>query len=134
MAARPAPPAQPLVLTRRQGRIALRMVCVAMGRDFSVTLDGGQAHIGAVAVAQPRPSHREAGGVSATASVIALLGHKEDDLARSVANRLAAALEATVSVACGIHLEQPGPDELRQVLALAEALTGDLLARLADGS
>ena len=132
MAAHPTPRSQPLVLARQRGRIALRLVCVAMGRDFSVSLDGGDLpHIGAVAVAQPRPSHR-GGGRSATTSVIALLGHKEDELARSVANRLAAGLDATVSVACGIHLDQAGPEDLQTVMDLAEALAAELLARLSE--
>jgi hypothetical protein len=121
----------PLILTRARGRIALRLVCVPMGRDLAVTLDGGdRAHIGAVAVSQARPSHAPGGGTSATTSVIALLGHKEDDLARSVASRLASELDATVCVACGIHLEGARPEELTEVLALAEEMAGEALARL----
>ena len=129
-----AQPRPPLVLTRRRGRVELRLVCVAMGRDLSVTLDGGdRPHIGAVAVAQPRPSHRGGGRISATTSVIALLGHLEDELARSTAHRLASGLDATVSVACGIHLDQAGPDDLREVRELAEELATELLA-IANGS
>ena len=120
---------EPLVLTRQRGRIALTLTCVALGRDLSVTLGGGdRPHIGAVAVAQPRPSHRGGGRISATTSVIALLGHKEDDLARALADRLASALDATVSVACGVHLDQAGPEDLREVLELARELATELLA------
>jgi hypothetical protein len=108
------------------------MTCVAMGRDLAVTLGGGdQPHIGAVAVAQPRPSHLGGKRVSATTSVITLLGHKEDELARTVANRIASGLDATVSVACGIHLDQAGSADLEEVLELAEELAAELLATLA---
>jgi len=129
-------PAQdPMVLTAERGRVALRMVCVPMGRDLAVTLCGGdRAHIGAVAVAQARASHRTdnaAGGVaSASTSVITLPGHKEDDLARTLAARFAARLDAVVSVSCGIHLDALGQDELKDILDLAEELAGQALARL----
>jgi hypothetical protein len=47
-----------------------------VGADLVVTIGGGsRPHVGAVAVAQPRPSLKGDGTVSATASVIALLGH-----------------------------------------------------------
>jgi len=122
---------EPLTLTAAHGRIALTMICVPMGRDLSVTLCGGdQAHIGAVAVSQSRPSHEPGGAVSATTSVIALPGHKEDDLARNLAARFAARLDAVVSVACGIHMDQLRPGELKAILDLAEALTDQALTRI----
>jgi hypothetical protein len=120
----------PLVLTARRGRASLSMTCVALGRDLAVALGGGEAHIGAVAVSQPRPSHRPGGGTSATTSVIALPGHKEDDLARTLAARFASALGVVVTVACGIHLDDARPEELQDILDLAEALAGTALARL----
>ena len=123
--------AMPIILTRERGRVALRMTCVALGRDLSVTLGGGdRAHIGAVAVSQARPSLQDGGGTSATTSVIALCGHKEDQLARSIAARMAASLDAVVCVACGIHLDQALASELQDVLDLAGELTGEAIARL----
>ena len=127
----PERPPAPLILTRERGRVALRLVCVSMGRDLAVALDGGdRAHIGAVAVSQARPSHAPDGGLSATTSVITLPGHKEDDLARSLAARFAAGLDATVCVACGVHLDAIRADELKDVQELAEELAGEALARL----
>jgi hypothetical protein len=122
----------PLVLTLRRGRIALTLTAVALGRDLAVTLAGGdQAHIGAVAVSQARPSHLPGGGTSASTSVITVPGHKEDDLARAIGARLAAALDAVVCVACGIHMDSLAPGELMDIQAMAEALTAELAARLA---
>ena len=121
---------EPMILTAQRGRVALRMTCVPMGRDLAVTLCGGDAHIGAVAVSQPRPSHEVGGAVSATTSVIALLGHKEDDLARTLAGRFAARLDAVVSVACGIHLDAIRAVELKDVLEMAEELTGEAISRI----
>ncbi len=125
------PPGAPLVLTRERGRLALRLTCVPMGRDLAVTLAGGdRPHLGAVALSQPRPSGLEDGGTSASTSVITLLGHKEDELARSLAARLASGLGGAVCVACGIHLERIQAQELQDVLELAEDLALEALARL----
>ena len=118
-------------LTRTRGRIRLRLTALALGRDLSVTLAGGdREHIGAVALSQARPSLERGGGTSATTSVLALCGHKEDDLARALASRLAAQLEATVCVACGIHVEAIQTGELQEVAEMAEELLAELLQRL----
>ncbi|MBI3122079.1 MAG: hypothetical protein HYZ03_07340, partial [candidate division NC10 bacterium] len=61
-----------------------------------MNLVGGDIpHIGAVAISIPRPSRADARRRSATTSVFALLGHKEDELARPVAASLAQALWRT---------------------------------------
>jgi len=102
-----------------------------MGADLTVTLAGGdRPHLGAVALSQPRPSGLEGGGASASTSVITLLGHKEDELARSMAARLASGLGAAVCVACGVHLDRIRAQELEDVLELAGELTLEALARL----
>ena len=120
-----------LALARARGRVAVRLTCVRMGRDLAVTLSGGdRPHIGAVAVSQPRASLREGGPRSASTSVITLPAHKEDDLARAVAARFAAALDAVVTVACGIHLDSIRPEEFKDVQELADELAGEALARL----
>ena len=125
----PAPP--PILLEARRGRLSLHLGAILMGQDLAVTLSGGdRPHIGAVALSQARPSLKGDGSLGATTSVLALLGHKEDDLARALAARLAATLGASVCVACGIHLEGILPDELTLVPSLVEELTLELIRRL----
>ena len=109
----------------------LRLRCVRMGEDICLTLCGGeQEHIGAVAVAQPRPSLADPARTSATASVIALPGHQEDMLARELALKVAATLNVTVCVACGIHLRHPAPAVLDEALAASRGLVDDFLAKM----
>jgi len=122
---------QVLVLTARRGRLALRLTAVAMGRDLTVALAGGdREHIGAVALSQARPSLEPGGGTSATTSVLALSGHKEDEVARSLAAQLAARLDATVCVACGIHVDAIQKHELQDVADLVAGLAEELIGRL----
>ena len=109
----------------------LRLRCVRMGEDICLTLCGGeQEHIGAVAVAQPRPSLADPARTSATASVIALPGHQEDMLARELALKVAATLKVTVCVACGIHLQHPTPAVLDEALAASRDLVDAFLAEM----
>lgn len=123
----------PLVLTLARGRVALRMTCTAMGADLCVALTGGDhEHIGAVALAQPRPSLAPGGARAASTSVLTLLGHKEDDLARDLAAFLAARLGAVVCVACGIHLDAIAAEELAVVQDLAQELADRLLQQLGE--
>jgi hypothetical protein len=87
-----------------------------IGRDLLVAIWGGEKpHIGAVAVAQPRPSLKDPDVTSATASVICYVGHKEDDLVKASAEILAAVLNTRVVVTAGIHwdnLDQKGIDTI----------------------
>lgn len=113
-------------------RFVLHMTALPMGKDFCVVLFGGGGeppHIGAVAVAQPRPSLKKDGSVSSTASVIAILGRQEDMLARKVALHMAKELNAAVSVSCGVHLEDATPEELDQIVELSESLMHMLIAK-----
>jgi hypothetical protein len=122
----------PIILREAQGRVELTLTCTALGRDLSVTLSGGEGHIGAVALAQPKPGHRQDGPPGATTSVLALLGHREDELARELAADLARRLGAVVCLACGIHLDAITPGELDTVRGLARNLASRLLPALED--
>jgi hypothetical protein len=95
------------------GRIHIEFVPVAMGNDLCVSIFGGEIpHLGAVAVAQVRPSLRDPAQRSASTSVITLLGHKEDVIASRVAHDLAAKLNKNVAVCCGIHVDHISTEEL----------------------
>ena len=75
-----------------------------IGKDMLVAIWGGEKpHIGAVSVAQPRPSLKDPKRMSSNASVICLLGHKEDELAKAASEILSAALNTRVVVTAGIH-------------------------------
>ena len=118
----------PLIeLFAERGRIKLRLCCIRLGEDLCLTLSGGdQEHIGAVALSQPNSAETS----SATTSVLTRPGHRESDLTRNLAAQVAAHTGAVVCVACGIHVDAIQPDELNDVLEIAEELTRNLLERL----
>ena len=110
-----------IALEAQRGRIRLQMTAQLLGRDLSVTLSGGDGpHIGAVALAGPRRP----------ASALALPEHREGELAQRIAGDLAAEFNVAVSVSCGIHLDAILPEEIRDVLEMAEGLTRELGERL----
>jgi gallate decarboxylase subunit D len=101
-----------------------------IGEDVLVAIWGGEIpHIGAVAVAQPRPSLKDPQVTSATASVICLAGHKEDELVKAAAEILAAALETQVVVTAGIHWDNLAPDAIQRIVQNSEVLIDMILQK-----
>jgi hypothetical protein len=118
-------------ITSRPDEIPISLTAITMGRDLCVCLAGGnQAHIGAVALAQPRRSLTDNDRLSASTSVITVCGHKEDRLAYDIAARIAAAINATVSVSCGIHVNAATIEQIDQIVGIADRLVAELLEQL----
>jgi len=88
-----------------------------IGNDLIVSIWGGEIpHIGAVAVAQPRPSLKDPRIRSATASVFCYPGHKEDVIAKETAERLSAALDTNVTVTAGAHWNKIDESGIKAVI------------------
>ena len=112
--------------------LPLRLRWLRMGEDICLILSGGdQEHIGAVAVAHPRPSLADPARMSATASVITLPGHKEDMLARELSLKVAGTLNVAACVVCGIHIRHPTPDMLEEMIVASRGLVNTFLERVA---
>ena len=105
---------------------------VQIGGDLLVYLWGGERpHIGAVAAAQPRPSLSGDGSTSATASVLAFPGHKEDQVVKTVAEALSARLKSNVVVTAGLHWDNLPPDAIAEVMERCREIAKLLLSALA---
>lgn len=115
-------------ISRATGEIQVCLRALKAGDDLAVVLDGGtHPHIGAVAVSQPRPSLKDDGSISATTSVIALFGHKEDGVSKACAEQIASQLNITVTVICGIHIDDIEPSQLKYVAELINDITDELI-------
>ena len=102
-------------------------VATKVGADLVVIIGGGDApHIGAVALATARPSLADPEQSSASASVLCVTGHKEDELARSHALRLSSRFRCQVCVSAGIHVDDATPNDLRTLVANANELMESL--------
>ena len=118
-------------LSTQQGSFDLSASVRLIGEDLLVAIWGGEKpHIGAVAMAQPRPSLKNPATTSATASVFCYVGHKEDQLAKAAAEVLAAALNTRVVVTAGIHWDNIKKEEIQRVIANSEILVDAILKRI----
>ena len=101
-----------------------------IGSDLLIAIWGGEKpHIGAVAVAQPRPSLKNPDVTSSSASVFCFIGHKEDDLAKATAEILSATLNTAVVVAAGIHWDNLDEEAILRIIKNSEILVDMILQR-----
>ena len=102
-----------------------------IGPDVLVAIWGGEKpHIGAVAMAQPRPSLKDPGVTSSTASVFSYVGHKEDEIAKSAAEILAASLKTRVVVTAGIHWDNLSSAGIQRVIQNSQILLDLIMEKL----
>jgi hypothetical protein len=106
----------------------IHSLSMLVGEDLLICLWGGtQPHIGAVAVALPRPSIADPLTTSSTSSVFTVLGHKEDAVVKLVSERLSSRLNKSVVVTAGIHWDHLHPDAITQIMDDCRSLA-DLIA------
>jgi len=91
--------------------------------DVIVVVTGGRDHIGAVGLAVPRPSLLDSNNISATSSVLTMLGHKEDVLVKDISEKLAAATGRNIVVIAGVHYDDLSGVDLKLLHELWRELT-----------
>ncbi len=103
-----------------------------IGQDLLVALWGGERpHIGAVAMAQPRPSLRDSNLTSSTASVFCYPGHKDDIVAKEAALKISSALNRNVTVTAGIHWDNIDEAAISRVIGNSRRLITMIIERIA---
>ena len=120
-----------LSVSTGSGRLDLTAQALWVGPDLVVLVTGGELpHVGAVAVAAPRPSLADPSITSATASVFTYPSHKEDRLAQATAELLSAKLETRVVVTAGCHWDNLDTEGITHVSANGRRLCLMLLDAL----
>ena len=124
-------PDQTFTVRTHEGEYDITANVRLIGPDVLVAIWGGEKpHIGAVAMAQPRPSLKDPDITSATASVFTYVGHKEDDLSKAAAEILAATLNTNVVVTAGIHWDKLSQKGIQQIIHNSEILIDLILAKV----
>ena len=114
-----------------KGRLKVRAIGVATSNGVVLMIFGGEKpHIGAVALAVPRRSLRRKGEISATSSVLTLVGHKDDRVARPAAELAARRLKMAAVAVAGIHVEKATNEEIRILLRNSRRTVERLLDKL----
>jgi len=117
-------------VTDGAGRFVITARVYLIGRDILVLLSGGFDHIGAIGMAQPRSSLRDAHKISSTGSVFTLLGHKEDDLAKSMSEEIAQGLNRKTIVVAGLHWNEITDQDLQLIVTICEEITETIISRI----
>ena len=118
-------------LTIERDRIKINMMSTLIGEDLCVIISGGDCpHIGCVTLSVPRESLSDASVISSTTSVLNLVGHKDDEVARYISHAISSKLNKNVVVTCGIHVDDITKDEIKIVKEILDELLKKLFNRL----
>ncbi len=118
-------------LEEGEGRCHVWTYFFFLGEDLVVGIGGGEKpHVGALAIAEPRQSRDKPGEISSTSSVITLLGHKDDIVAREAADYLAKETNRVVTVTAGIHVENATEKEISTLLENSRRVTQRIKEKL----
>lgn len=111
-----------LILTRNAGPAHLRIDVTRLGKDLLVTLVGGRAHVGAVAL----------GGFNqrAYASVLAVPDHRDDLIAKEAACRISKEFNCNCVVIVGIHVSNASGDQINEIIDVSFLLVDELIEAL----
>lgn len=111
------------------GALRLEALCVSAGSDLVVVVGGGERpHVGAAALALSLPSLKDPSRLTHSSSLLAVPGHKEEDLARDGALRLSRALARNVVVTVGIHDDAIAKERIAAYVALFARLVDAIVA------
>ncbi|MDR3539852.1 MAG: proteasome assembly chaperone 4 family protein [Desulfosporosinus sp.] len=112
------------------GRCKISLILIDTGNGVNGLLTGGEKpHVGGVVLALPRPS-LSGKGWSTDVYITPVPGHKDVDVAQTVAKQLARELRCPVVVTSGIHSDQLCPEELNEIIGHCDTLTQTALAHL----
>ncbi len=113
-----------------EGRCQISLILIDTGNGLNGLLTGGgEPHVGGVVLAIPRSSLSGIGW-SADVYITPVPGHKDVDVARTVADTLARELRCPVVVTAGIHSDHLCPEELGEIISHCATLTQTALASL----
>ena len=120
------------------GRCAVWLKVRSQGRDLQVSIGGGEAHVGAVALfsppvvigadpgADPGVDLGADPGAEPFQSLVVVPPHKEGPLAKEAARRLATAARRSCVAIVGIHQDDATRDEIAAIVANVRAGLAEL--------
>lgn len=113
-----------------KGRFEVLAKVFEVGPDCLVILWGGtRPHVGAVGMAQVRPSLRDPNKSAASSSVFTFVGHKEDMVAKMMSEELAKRLGRNTVVVAGIHWDNLTDAEIKIITSLSHSILENIVKK-----
>ncbi len=124
-------PVRSFTVSEKQDNFEVFAEVHELGSDCLVILWGGtKPHIGAVGIAQVRPSLRDPEKVAATSSVFTFVGHKEDVVAKAMSEELTRRLARNTVVVAGIHWDALSEENIKNITAICQRLMEQVVEKL----
>ena len=95
---------------------------------------GDRTHVGTVVLSVPRPSLSDPAQISSTSSVLNLVGHKEEELLRPLAEEAARRLKRPVVAVCGIHVDGATREQIMELSTLARQAWNEVIEQIINNS
>lgn len=108
-----------------RGRTRVNLFAHYIGSNLVVCIYNENAHLGAAAVGEY--DHKEG---RASSSVITLLGHRDDEIAKKQAHLIARHTRKPVCVIAGIHLDDITQDEIAKILDEVDKMVSGFIDRI----
>lgn len=95
------------------GKYRVTLIAVESGEDISVIIYGGEKpHIGAVSISIARPSLENPDNISSSTSVFTLIGHKEDVIAKEIAESVTKTTKRNTVTIVGLHIDRANKEDI----------------------
>ncbi|GAB6157788.1 hypothetical protein JCM39194_09880 [Desulfotomaculum varum] len=97
-----------------EGRYRVELYATITAEGVVCQLYGGtKPHVGAMVLSLPRPSLQNPSQISCNSSVLPMLGHKDDEIAKPLAEKLARQLNQPVVLVAGLHIDEATAEEIQ---------------------
>jgi len=104
-----------------------------IGDDLIISVWGGtKPHIGSISVSVPRPGLKDSTSMSSTSSVINLIGHKDEVVARKFSEQLAAKFNRNAIATAGIHIDDITENQINIIMQNITDLCLDVINKLEE--
>jgi len=114
-----------------EGRLGVTLQATITDDGLVAQVFGGEKpHVGAVALSLPRPGLADPRKVSCNTTVVPLLGHKDDEIAKPVAEEIVKAWGSPVVVVAGVHLDNASGEEVESLINNCMEVTRTLIEYL----
>lgn len=104
-----------------------------IGDDLMISVWGGtKPHIGSISVSVPRPGLKDKTIMSSTSSVINLIGHKDEVVARKFSEQLSAKFNRNAIATAGIHIDDITENQMDIIMQNITVLCLDIINKLEE--
>ncbi|MGF6990674.1 hypothetical protein M2150_001945 [Lachnospiraceae bacterium PM6-15] len=116
-----------IVIKRELAFASIMMEVTRIGDDYQVLLLGGdKVHLGCMVLATPRLSLKEDGTDSCTASVVNVIGHKDEVICRLVAEQICIKKRAVVVCTGGFHVDNIKSRQIDEVIRSVKSMVEEI--------